>query len=245
MPNAAPPPVAPAPESMVAMDLGDAFPPTGEEVAAQLAAEQAAKEAKQAEHEAAQEAEMASRLTRKGRKAGAKDKEKLDLRPAGVSPVVKNALNIIAGLAVLGVLFAGYLFYQRVQSATLVTQLESGECVSDFFSRAEGEFRNVFVVNTTDCENPHAYEVFSTAENVFSEAGTNYPGIERTFAIGQEFCRAEYDAFVGGDFATSPWQVWTFVPTETRWDRGERKVQCLVGDAVQRQLVEGSLQGAG
>lgn len=166
--------------------------------------------------------------------------------PASGSPVVKFALNVIGVLAAVGLGYAALNFYTNVASLQRVTELDAGQCVEDFFSPAEGEFQNVFVVTTTNCANPHAYEVFTTSNTVFSDVTeSSYPGVEETFAVGQDFCRAEYDAFVSGDFVASPWQVWTFVPTELRWDRGERKVQCLVGDAMESQLVEGSLEGWG
>lgn len=216
------------------MDFGGMFPPTGAEMAAQLEAKQ-----KQAQVDKTED------TTAKTSKRNKKD-SRADLRPAGMSPVVKQVLNGVAILAMLGVAYYGYLFIDRVQSATLVTELESGQCISDFFNEVEGEFRNVFVVDITDCEKAHAYEVFTTSNGVFSDVTTEaYPGVERTFAIGQDFCRAQYDGFVGGEFASSPWQVWTFVPTEPRWGRGDRKVQCLVGDANETVLVEGTLEGAG
>lgn len=229
------------------MDLGGEFPPTAQEIAAKLEADQAEKEAKKA----AAKAEATGGKTRSRGKADAGTKVKLkpdgkvDLRPEGHSPVIRKALNVVAGLAVIGVLAAGYLFFREVQEAERVTQLVEGQCVENFFSETEAEFRTVFLVDTTDCANPHAYEVFSTSESVFGEQATTYPGVERTFEIGQEYCQGQYDSFVGGDFASSPWQVWTFVPTEPRWIDGDRKVQCLIGDAAEETLTEGSLRGAG
>ncbi len=216
------------------MDFDGMFPPTGAEMAAHMEAQKNQAKAEEVEGEKSKAAKHKKKDSRP------------DLRPPGMSPVVKKVLNGIAILAVLGVAYYGYLFIDRVQSATLVTELESGQCISDFFSEVEGEFRNVFVVDTTDCDKAHAYEVFTTSNSVFSDVTSEgYPGVERTFAIGQDFCRAQYDEFVGGEFASSPWQVWTFVPTEPRWGRGDRKVQCLVGDANETVLVEGTLEGAG
>lgn len=221
------------------------FPPTGAEVAAQLQAEQDREEAKAAAAKANAEVQS-SRFRKRKTPAIVKKPQTGDLRPPGMSPIVMQILNGVAILALIVVAYFGYLLYQRVQSATLVTQLESGQCVTDFFSEAEGEFRNVFLVNTGDCAELHAYEVFSTSSTVFDDIGTSdYLGVERTFAMGQEYCQAQYDEFVGGNFLTSPWQVWTFVPTEPRWDRGERKVQCLVGDASEQVLIEGSLKDTG
>ncbi len=181
-------------------------------------------------------------------------KSKLDLRPKNYA--IKKTFSMLgklAGVLVLGaILIGGFLFWNRLKDTALVTELAEGQCVTEFFSPAEGEFRNIFAVETTDCVNQHAYEVFAVSESVFAEFSEElaapaaaYEGIEQTFSIGEQYCRDRYDDFVGGDFVTSPWQVWTFVPTELRWENGDRRVQCLVGDAAEVLLTEGTLRDAG
>ena len=178
-------------------------------------------------------------------------KPKPDLTPKGyqAKTIVSHLVKLVCAVFVAVLAFVGFGVFQEIRNTSLVTQLTSGQCVEDFFTPSEGEFRNVFTVGTTDCANPHAYEVFATSTEAFAEASTesnaNYPGIEASFASGQAFCESQYDDFVGGDFATSPWQVWTFVPTEKRWSEGDRNVQCLVGDAAEVNLIEGTLADAG
>jgi len=216
------------------LDMGDMFPPTGAEMAAMAEAEAA---------------EKAQALPVEAKKFGRRRSDH-DLTPKGyrAGVVFKFIAQLIAAIVVFGLIGLGYLMWQAVESAERVTELEAGECVEDFFSPSQGEFRNVFLVDTTDCINAHAYEVFAVSTSAFEEVTATespYAGIEATFAEGQAYCRAQYDEFVGGDFNTSPWQVWTFVPTEKRWDDGDRRVQCLVGDAAQVTTVEGTLKDAG
>lgn len=217
-----------APE-VSAFDMGDGLPPTAAEMAA-MDVDDAPKAKVEIEDS---------------------PKQKPNLTPKGyrLKTIVTRLVQLVC-LAFVGVLaFVGYQVFDEVRNTSLVTELASGQCVEDFFTSGQGEFRNVFTVRTTDCLNPHAYEVFATSTEAFADASTesnaDYPGIEGVFALGQEFCESEYDEFVGGDFATSPWQVWTFVPTENRWSEGDRNVQCLVGDAAQINLIEGTLAGAG
>ena len=144
----------------------------------------------------------------------------------------------VAVFAVAAVQVTGIL-----SNTSLVTSLEASECIENFFPSNDGEFREVLFVRTTNCTNPHAYEVFAVGSSVFGES--EYPGVEAVFAQAQSYCQQQYSSFIGGDFATSPWEVWTFAPTEGRWDDGERSVQCIVGNVDQETLRTGTLKDAG
>ena len=225
----------PAAETAETHPAGESmFPPTAAEMAAMTETKQKSSPDEDAP-------------TKKPKKNGA------NLAPKGyaIKKALSTLLKVIGLLLLVAVLVGGFLFWTRIKDTARVTELDAGTCVSEFFSEVEGEFRNVFFVDTTDCVNPHAYEVFSVSETVFAnhseelDATAEYLGIDETFAIGQDFCRAMYDDFVGGDFETSPWEVWTFVPTEPRWNDGDRRVQCMVGDAAEVTLIEGSLQDTG
>ena len=156
-----------------------------------------------------------------------------------------NKKLLIALFSVFAVVFvmAGVRLTGVLTNSSLVTSLEEGDCIEDFFTPNQGEFREVFVVGTTDCANPHAYEVYAVGESVYTESA--YPGIDGVFAVAQSYCDEQYVSFVGGDFLSSPWNVWTFAPTEDRWNAGERNVQCIVGDFDQTELTTGSLRNAG
>lgn len=146
-------------------------------------------------------------------------------------------LIIVAGLVVTGVMLA-----RAFQDTTLVSNLDRGDCVRDFFEQgSDGEFVEVFLVNTTPCDQPHAMEVFATTELLWAD--DTYPGVDESFYLGEEWCFSQYQAFVGGDYATSPYEVWTFVPVEQGWVTGDRTVQCLVGQFNEVTLTTGTLEG--
>ena len=149
-------------------------------------------------------------------------------------------------LAALGVALIGVLVYfasQFLGGASMISQLEAGECVENFFeTNAEGRFVEIGVVSTVACEEPHAYEVFAVNDALFPDPV--YPGVEESFAVSEAFCLEEYQTFIGGggqNLAT--WDAWTFFPPEDSWS-DERVVQCLVGDANEATLNEGTLRGA-
>ena len=146
-------------------------------------------------------------------------------------------LFVIAGFAVTGVVVG-----RAFENTTVVSNLGSGDCVRDFFSAgADGEYVEVFLVDTVPCAEPHAMEVYSVTDLLWN--ATEYPGVDAAFADGQSWCFAQYDAFVGGDYDTSMYDVWTFVPQQRSWDAGDRTVQCLVGRYDETTLTSGTLEG--
>ncbi len=174
----------------------------------------------------------AAALAPPGGAVSASPKKSSDLRPI---------LLALAALLVVGGI--GYFVTQQLGGTSIVSDLESGECIENFFDSDEaGSFVEIFVVSTVDCSEPHAYEVFTTTAGLFPN--DTYPGIQESFAIGQDFCLNEYVAFIGGGPENlSTWDVWTFVPPEDAWG-GDRSVQCLVGDFEQTTRFEGTLQNA-
>lgn len=156
----------------------------------------------------------------------------------------KTVLAVVALLIVGGLIITAAMVSRTFQNTTLVTSLETGDCVQDFFSTgADGEFVQIFLVNTTSCGEPHAMEVYARTELLWID--DRYPGVEQSFSTGQDFCFDQYDRFVGGDYSTSPYEVWTFVPVEGSWSQGDRTVQCLVGHVDEFTLTTGTLEGAG
>ena len=186
---------------------------------------------------------ISSRLRRA--KTSTKTTSTADDEPGSSGIELTNKKLLIALFSVFAVVFiiAGIRVTGVLSNSSLVTSLEKGDCIEDFFTPNQGEFREVFLVGTTDCSNPHAYEVYAVGESVYTES--TYPGIDGVFAVAQSYCDDQYASFVGGDFLSSPWNVWTFAPTEDRWNAGERDVQCIVGDFDQTELTTGSLQNAG
>ena len=161
------------------------------------------------------------------------------------APTSNSNFKPVLAAAVALALIGGVVFFvsQLMGGTAIVSQLESGECLENFFENApDGSFVEIRGVSTVDCAEPHAFEVFSTSSTLFPDE--TFPGVEEAFAVGQEFCLTEYETFIDGDRQNlSTWDVWTFVPPESAWE-GDRVVQCLVGDFNQETLFEGTLRGA-
>ncbi len=160
---------------------------------------------------------------------------------SGVSSLVKPLLAAAVALAVIG--GAVWFAMGMLGSTTIVSDLQTGECVENFFETGEdGGFVEIFAVSTVECAQPHAYEVFSVNDTLFPS--DEYPGIAESFAIGQEYCLSQYAEFIGGGQENlTTWDVWTFVPPENSWS-DDRRVHCLVGDFAETTPTTGTLRGA-
>lgn len=170
------------------------------------------------------------------------------LGPVGVvatsSSSTKRALLVVALVIVVASVAGAVIVGRAFENTAIINNLERGECVQDYFRQgADGEYVEVFLVQTTPCSEAHALEVYALTDLLWNEQ--NYPGVDESFEIGQEWCFQQYDSFVGGDYETSPWDVWTFVPVEGSWGSGDRTVRCLVGQYDEETLTVGTLEGAG
>lgn len=168
------------------------------------------------------------------------------LGPAAVvRSTSRTTRNVVIGLVLvlfLGVLATAMILVQAFENTTLVSSLERGDCLQDFFEQTpNGEYVEVFLVDTAPCEQAHALEVYAVTDLLWGS--DVYPGLDNAFATGEEWCFAQYDTFVGGDYATSLYEVWTFVPQEGSWQAGDRTVQCLVGRYDEMTLTLGTLEG--
>ena len=100
--------------------------------------------------------------------------------------------------------------------------LQEGECMTDSGTAADPS------IQVMPCAEPHAFEVFATAELPAGE----YPGIGEADAQTQEFCRSEFVEFVGVEYDASALDLQYFYPVEPEWvDVGGRSATCLVGYA--------------
>lgn len=81
------------------------------------------------------------------------------------------------------------------------------------------------------CDAPHQHETFALGE-LSDVAGAPYPGLleleRRSF---EEFCDAAALEFVGEPSAFAPAQIWSWFPSGSAWDGGDRTVVCSVGVA--------------
>ena len=155
----------------------------------------------------------------------------------------------IAALSIAVLLFSGIGFaFMQVQEffdgTKLVSNLEEGDCLTNFFDARNDEFIDVFLVEVTECENPHAMEVFADTDQVFVGEGFAYPGVDAAFDMGYEWCYRQFEVFVGESYDTSPLEMWTFVPNGQSWNQGDRKVSCIVGSFDEMTLVTGTLRNS-
>ena len=96
----------------------------------------------------------------------------------------KNGKIAAGGFAVLLLVLVGIgvIVAQQISDLTVVSNLAEGDCVKDHFKSSDGEFTEVLLISTSDCDGEHALEVFAVSESVFSS--TEYPGSNEAFALG-------------------------------------------------------------
>jgi hypothetical protein len=116
-----------------------------------------------------------------------------------------------------------------------VFSLQPGAC---FQVVAAGE---VTGIETVDCEEPHANEVFHT----FELGGEEFPAAEVVDAtVAQECFGTAFERYIGEPYETSEVEVLPIRPTERSWDEADdREVLCAA--RIPGERVEGSLRGSG
>lgn len=146
------------------------------------------------------------------------------------------------GLLLIGAVFA-FAVGREVSNLAVINDLEARDCVADHFQSAEeaaeGDFFTVLFVSRVDCAQPHAYEVYSATSSLWGASEPN-PGIDAVFNTGDAFCFDQFERFIGDGLST-PYDYFTFVPTEDSWAEGDRTVRCLVGHSDRTTLLTGSL----
>lgn len=166
----------------------------------------------------------------------------------GVSPAAKWGIGIVVAIVCVSLALFGLRIAREVSSLTVIDDLEVGDCLQDHFqgsgSAEEGEFFSILFVSRASCSDAHAYEMYAKNTTLW-EGNAPYPGVDAVFQDGEQFCRDQFDQFVGGDYFTSPFDFFTFVPPAEVWADGGRDVRCLVGYADRTSLAIGSLEGAG
>jgi hypothetical protein len=120
-----------------------------------------------------------------------------------------------------------------------VFNLEVGDCFDDGDLEV-GSVSEVGDVPLVDCSQPHDNEVFAMG-NI---EGNAFPGDEVVAGRADEICLAEFEGFVGLDYATSALDFGWLVPTADSWAGGDRVVTCFVY-RVDLGKVTGTLEGTG
>ena len=104
-----------------------------------------------------------------------------------------------------------------------VFALEVGDCLTDYRA-TEG----VVSVPTVPCSEPHSGEIYAVVP--LPEGDGNYPGVEAISAQAEEKCIAEFEGFVGLSYQDSMLHMNVVIPSEERWDAGDREVHCTIHD---------------
>lgn len=121
-----------------------------------------------------------------------------------------------------------------------VNAIEVGDC----FNLDDTEFVEGF--DRIDCSEDHEYELYLKLQ--ISGFGQEYPGSDALFRSLSGSCRAEFAGYVGVEFETSVYWVFTIVPDGTSWESGDRTGLCSVylGDNQGNLLIsDGSARNIG
>ncbi|MEP7762809.1 septum formation family protein [Sanguibacter sp. 25GB23B1] len=127
---------------------------------------------------------------------------------------------------------------------------DSGEIVeateADVFSVLVGDcvnsadlFGMVETIPTIPCGEPHDSEAYAVTEMPEGD----YPGTDAVDTAADEFCYAEFAAFVGMSYEESTLDYFPLTPTEEGWNSvDDRQLLCFVADP--EGGVVGTLAGA-
>jgi hypothetical protein len=139
--------------------------------------------------------------------------------------------TVIAGLAVLGVLFVNSIPFG---DAALGRVADAGSKVVGACLLAPDDQDSYAAA--TDCSEPHQAEVFA----VGSLGDGAWPGYDEIDSQADDLCWNSFDAYVGYD--SSSYDYAWFAPDKAEWHDGERRIVCVVVSRDQDHLT-GSVRG--
>jgi hypothetical protein len=157
-----------------------------------------------------------------------------------------TAARLLAAIAVVGFAFSGCAFGGGPTGAPSSTagpsrgaddmtaeDLAVGDCLND--AELSGIVTEVPVVPCSEPHDSEAYAEFDLPEGP-------YPGKDEINARGEAGCIEAFTAFVGIPFNASKLQYSFYLPTETSWPLGDRRILCEVYDP--KKQTTGTLAGA-
>ena len=122
----------------------------------------------------------------------------------------------------IGVIALGGLAWGALSNSKPVQDLVVGECID------EPDDDIITSIKTVDCAALHDYEVFWVLEVPYGQTAS-YPGDENLFFEILEMCVAQFDGFVGMDYADSIYDVNAIYPTLESWNElDDREATCLI-----------------
>ena len=101
-----------------------------------------------------------------------------------------------------------------------VFDMSVGDC---FNAPADLEVSRVEVIT---CDGPHDHEVYL----LFDIDSGDFPGADEVASRASDGCLAEFDAYVGSEYAESALDIGFLPPSESTWDKGDREVVCYLLD---------------
>ena len=154
---------------------------------------------------------------------------------------------MVVAIGLAAIVFGGaYLVGSFIGSVKLINNVEEGECLENFFSSDASGYGEVYFVQTTSCDGPHALEVYAVTETLWlgREPKGTILDMDALFVQGEEWCAEQFEMFIGEPYERSRLAMWTFVPLPAAWDQGDRTVQCVVGEYDERTLTTGTLRNS-
>lgn len=98
------------------------------------------------------------------------------------------------------------------------TSLKVGDCLAD-----DPDTEEVSDVDVVPCTQPHESEVYAAMD---IDAG-EYPGQEAVETMAQDFCLAEFQPYIGTEYADSLVDIGYLTPTSYSWTLGnDREILC-------------------
>jgi hypothetical protein len=111
---------------------------------------------------------------------------------------------------------------QGASAEVSVFDLEAGAC----FNGGEGD--EVSSVESVECSEAHAYEVFALAD--FPATADDYPGNSEIDSFAEATCTGdEFESYVGASYETSVYYTTWLTPTRQSWEKlDDREVVCVL-----------------
>jgi hypothetical protein len=126
-------------------------------------------------------------------------------------------VGVLVGLVVLAVV-VGVVFFMVIGKGTVTaTDVKVGDCLKEIPGSAR-----VLTVQTVDCEQPHAGEVFS----VLMMPEGDFPGQPAIDEYADK-CSPELATYTPAAITDDSVQLYVLYPTEETWDQGDRAVTCI------------------
>ncbi|QVQ53310.1 septum formation family protein [Spiractinospora alimapuensis] len=131
------------------------------------------------------------------------------------------ALATAAGTTALALSGCGIIQELAGGGGDDVFDLQVGDCLADTIGT------EVSSVETLDCNEPHYYEVYSS---IIMEDGA-FPGDSAVSTTAEDECVADFESFIGVEYAYSEIWMESLRPTQETWDNmDDREILCMVYD---------------